>query len=105
MATDSEILTGMVMQAERPDIDFELMERELATLRKYAAIARACEAGTHAIVPVEDLLTVARQAEDLKRECGMDPESPQAVRNGQYMCISYALRRIAAAPQFQEEGK
>jgi len=34
------------------------------------------------------LLTCARQAEALKRECGMDPESAQALRNAQYQAIS-----------------
>ena len=34
------------------------------------------------------LLTCARQAEALKRECGMDPESAQAMRNAQYQAIS-----------------
>ena len=34
------------------------------------------------------LLNCARQAEALKRECGMDPESAQAVRNAQYQAIS-----------------
>lgn len=36
------------------------------------------------------LLDCARQAEALKRECGMDPESAQAVRNAQYQSISTA---------------
>ena len=36
------------------------------------------------------LLQCARQAEALKRECGSDPESAQAVRNGQYQAISTA---------------
>ena len=43
---------------------------------------------------VTDLLAAlrqcARQAEALKRECGSDPESAQAVRNGQYQAISTA---------------
>jgi len=43
------------------------------------------------------LLRVARTAEALKKDCGMDPESPQAVRNGQYMNISYAARAALAA--------
>ena len=43
------------------------------------------------------LLRVARMAEALKKDCGMDPESPQAVRNGQYMNISYAARAALAA--------
>ena len=34
------------------------------------------------------LLVCARQAEALKRDCGMDPESPQAIRNAQYQNIS-----------------
>lgn len=34
------------------------------------------------------LLSCARQAEALKRECGIDPESPQAIRNAQYQNIS-----------------
>ena len=34
------------------------------------------------------LLTCARQAEALKRDCGMDPESAQALRNSQYQAIS-----------------
>lgn len=38
------------------------------------------------------LLTAARSAEALKLDCGMDPESKQAIRNGKYMAISYAAR-------------
>lgn len=34
------------------------------------------------------LLDCARQAERLKKPCGMDPEGYQAVRNGQYQNIS-----------------
>ena len=52
---------------------------------------------------LEALLIVARMAEDLKKPCGMDPESPQAIRNAQYMNISYAARaaiaRAEAAPK------
>lgn len=52
---------------------------------------------------LEAMLIVARMAEDLKKPCGMDPESPQAIRNAQYMNISYAARaaitRAEAAPQ------
>lgn len=45
---------------------------------------------------LEALLIVARMAEDLKKPCGMDPESPQAIRNAQYMNISYAARAAIA---------
>ena len=42
------------------------------------------------------LLTIAREIEALKRECGMDPESSIAVQNGRYMAISYKVRALAA---------
>lgn len=44
------------------------------------------------------LLDVARRVEALKRPCGMDPESAQAVRNGQYMSIALVARAAARAP-------
>ena len=43
------------------------------------------------------LLKVARMAEKLKRPCSMDPESKQAIRNGEYMNISYAAHAAIAA--------
>jgi len=42
------------------------------------------------------LLNVARMAEDLKRPCSMDADSPQSIRNGQYMNISYEARAALA---------
>ena len=39
---------------------------------------------------------VAQMAEDLKKPCGTNPESPQAIRNAQYMNISYAARSAIA---------
>ncbi len=49
-------------------------------------------------VAVDDseLLRIARMAEALKRDCSDNPESAQAIRNGEYMNISYALRALAA---------
>jgi len=48
----------------------------------------------------EALLNIARKAEALKKECGADPESPQAIRNGRYMHLVYlahaALTKEAA---------
>lgn len=38
------------------------------------------------------LLNTSRRVEALKRECGMDPESAQAIRNGQYMSIALDAR-------------
>ena len=51
---------------------------------------------------LEALLKVARMAEDLKKPCGTDPESPQAIRNAQYMNISYAARSAIAAAEARE---
>lgn len=45
----------------------------------------------------EALLETSRRVEALKRECGMDPESPQALRNGQYMSIAWVARAAAEA--------
>ncbi len=44
----------------------------------------------------EALLNIAREIEALKRECGMDPESPVAIQNGRYMAISHKVRNLAA---------
>ena len=44
-----------------------------------------------------ELIRVARLIEDLKRDCGMDPESPQAIRNGKYQSIALIVRGLAAA--------
>lgn len=73
-----------------------LSDRELQTLRN---MANECEAAADEIVELRAiiaelsklrgaLLSCARQAEALKRECGMDPESAQALRNAQYQAIS-----------------
>ena len=58
--------------------------------------------------PDAELLRIVRLIEGLKKECSSDPESPQAIRNGQYMSIatilrSYAMRASPApAPQADE---
>jgi hypothetical protein len=49
------------------------------------------------------LLQCARLAEDLKKDCGMDPESPQALRNGLYMNISYVARAAITAARARLE--
>lgn len=52
------------------------------------------------LVPKDDLLRIARLIEDLKQSCGMDPETPQAIRNGRYQSIALMLRAMAdAAPK------
>lgn len=50
------------------------------------------------LVSEAELLRIARLIEGLKQECGMDPESPRAIRNGQYMSIAYAVRALFANP-------
>lgn len=43
------------------------------------------------------LLDTARRVEALKRPCGMDPESAQAIRNGEYMSIALTARAAIAS--------
>lgn len=43
------------------------------------------------------LIQIARDIEGMKRECGMDPESPTAIYNGKLMSIGYRLRALHAA--------
>lgn len=45
----------------------------------------------------DTLINIAREIEALKRECGMDPESTNAIQNGRYMALSYKVRALAAA--------
>lgn len=45
------------------------------------------------------LLSIARKAEMLKTDCGEDPESQQAIRNGRYMHLSYLARAAAGRPR------
>jgi hypothetical protein len=52
------------------------------------AVKAKCAATFEAVQLRAALLNCARQAEALKRDCGMDPESKQAVRNAQYQNIS-----------------
>ena len=44
----------------------------------------------------DTLINIAREIEALKRECGMNPESPIAIQNGRYMALSYKVRALAA---------
>ena len=48
------------------------------------------------------LLDVARRVEALKRPCGMDPETPQAIRNGEYMSIALIARNAIDAARSKE---
>lgn len=51
------------------------------------------------------LIQLARDIEAMKRECGMDPESPTAIYNGRLMGIAYRLRTLASqttAPALSE---
>lgn len=76
----------------------ELNSRRLAAGKTGADRAEWMEDADHlqsALAAVDErdrlraaLLKCARQSEALKRECGMEPESAQAVRNAQYQAIS-----------------
>ena len=76
------------------DAEIERLRAEVAGLRAelLKSLADNAPLRERAMVLEDALLRVARMAEALKKDCGMDPESPQAVRNGQYMNISYAAR-------------
>lgn len=52
----------------------------------------------------KELLDIARLIEDLKRPCGMDPESPTAIQNGRYMSIAYKVREIAGRLPAREDA-
>lgn len=54
-------------------------EREWAAMRELERLRHA-------------LLDTAQRVEALKRECGMDPESAQAIRNSMYMGIALNAR-------------
>lgn len=64
--------------------------------------ARSAAPPTHVCVRTKDVSRVVELIEDLKRECGDNPESPQAIRNGRYMSIALVMRGWLAAAQ---EGK
>jgi len=88
VATDSEILDGIENQ-------FLVDGEQLATLRKYAAIARAIETETHKVVPVEPTEAMMDSGYN---EIDYD-------ENGQWDNVRNTyLAMLAAAPQFQEEG-
>ncbi|MBI4695519.1 MAG: hypothetical protein HY749_15995 [Gammaproteobacteria bacterium] len=94
------------------------MARQSEAAMMYAfSDARAAILALHArVVELEQrcdalraaLLTCARMAEALKRDCSMDPETPQAIRNGEYQAIStcahIALGTIRGAA-LEEAGK
>lgn len=72
-----------------------------------AARASLASPAASAGEPASELIEIARAVEALKRECGMDPESPIAIQNSRYMTISYRLRALAAstaAPAIQWIG-
>jgi len=87
MPTDSEILTGMADHfGPRGDITVD----EADTLRKYAAIARAVESEEWKLVPKAATMEMISAARESGAEFGFG---------------YHYVKAIAAAPQFQEEGK
>jgi hypothetical protein len=50
-----------------------------------------------------ELIRVARLIEDMKQECGMDPESATAIRNSRLMSIAAILRGMAAQPADEQQ--
>lgn len=69
---------------------YEALRASFAHLQDFKRLAdERCEMLSAKVEGLERaLLQCARQAEALKQDCGSDPESPQAIRNGHYMNIS-----------------
>jgi hypothetical protein len=98
MATDSEILGGLVSDLadgahfrDRAGYVVQASDEEIATLRKYAAIARAVER-----FDVDGLYRVLGEQQQCDEDGVMCIVSRQAVDEARQILI-------AAAPQFQEE--
>jgi len=88
-ACDNTPVGGQLVSITAP------LVREINRLRALSAP----QAG-YVRVPNDEVLRVARLIEALKLPCGESPESPQAIRNGQYMSLALIMRDwLAAAPQ------
>ena len=80
-----------------------MADLQRAAARKWQGDPACQQAGLFARAATEierlraALLDCAIRCEALKRPCGMDPESPQALRNGHYMSIALAAR-LALGP-------
>lgn len=61
-----------------------------------------CAAEIHRLQAV--ILEGARRIEALKRDCGMDPQSPTAIQNARYMGVSMFLRAALSPPIAVEHG-
>jgi len=98
-APDEPFYTADQMHAHAAAVS-AAKDAEIAQLRAdlIKSLADNAPLRERAMVLEDALLRVARMAEALKKDCGMDPESPQAVRNGQYMNISYAARAALEKP-------
>jgi hypothetical protein len=117
VATDSEILGDLVSDLadgahfrDRAGYVVQASDEELATLRKYAAIARAIEAGTHSIFPVVpyESMVCAYVAAVNEHLASLTPKDWEIERFDPQKSV-YRVARIgitamlAAAPQFQED--
>jgi hypothetical protein len=78
-------------------LELELRKQELITAHADELLRETIRSEAQEVERLRDaLLQCARMAEALKQECGMDPESAQAIRNGKYMAISYFARAAIA---------
>ena len=95
MATDSEILTALASCSEIRNS----ISGAGATLRKYAAIARGLEGGDWRMLPAK--------ADSFMRDAGGDSlcRHPMKIETANQKAERLYREMLAAAPQFQEEGK
>lgn len=76
----------------------DLCTQALEEVQRLTSALAAAEARNATLTDdaARKLIDIARDIEALKRECGVDPESPIAIQNGRYMALSYKVRAMAA---------
>lgn len=99
--TDSEILTRLEGEAFNLDLNNE----EIATLRKYAAIARKLEDGEVVVIPKASAEMAADVCDEWAELFVATPGFDKYERYNYGPAVEMLRDELrAAAPQFQEEG-
>ena len=96
----SEVAITYAFEDAKEDIltlhnGIETLRKENATLRDMVH-QLTFEKRNMTQVSKSELLRIARLIEDFKQPCGWDPETPQAIRNGQYQSIALMIRALLA---------
>jgi hypothetical protein len=100
---DVPVITETRVREAIASLEAKLEQRDAEIQRQYACITSHNNITREAEAKLEQseervrelksaLLQIARKAEALKRPCGEDACSPQAIRNAEYMSLSYSAR-------------